>query len=69
MKHDYNIVKPKINITVAISPDELRAIDNYLKPMCGKRGPFIKQAVLDKIGYKPKEEADGRDNGGKAPVN
>lgn len=65
---NYNSLKP-ISITLTVSPDELRAIDNYLKPLFGKRGPFIRQTVLDKIGYKPKEEADGRDNGGKAPVN
>lgn len=48
----------KVNITVVVSRKELEAIDTFLKPFCGSRGPFIKQLVLEKIGYKEKETAE-----------
>ena len=56
MKQNYNCVTAKYNITVAVSANELAAIDRYLQPLCGKRGPFIRQIILEKVGYKPEEE-------------
>lgn len=56
MKQNYNCVTAKYNITVTVSANELAAIDRYLRPLCGKRGPFIRQIILEKVGYKPKEE-------------
>ena len=56
MKQNYNCVTAKYNITVTVSANELAAIDRYLQPLCGKRGPFIRQIILEKVGYKPTEE-------------
>ncbi len=56
MKQNYNCVTAKYNITVTVSEEELAAIDRYLQPLCGKRGPFIRQIILEKVGYQPKEE-------------
>lgn len=56
MKHEVNVVEQKFNITVTVSANELAAIDRYLQPLCGKRGPFIRQIILEKVGYKPEEE-------------
>jgi len=56
MKQNYNCVTAKYNITVTVSEKELAAIDRYLQPLCGKRGPFIRQIILEKVGYKPEEE-------------
>ena len=53
MKHEVNVVEQKFNITVTVSANELAEIDRYL---CGKRGPFIRQIILEKVGYKPEEE-------------
>ena len=53
-----SICNDKVNITVVVSRKELDAIDAFLKPFCGSRGPFIKQIVLEKIGYKEKEAAE-----------
>ena len=58
MKCDYKGLEPKMNITVVVSKHELEAIDAYLRPFCGSRGPFIRQLVLDKIGYTPAKEAE-----------
>lgn len=58
MKHEQNTVSGKFNITVTVSEHELSAIDAYLRPFCGSRGPFIRQLVLDKIGYTPAKEAE-----------
>lgn len=56
MKHEINVVEQKFNITVTVSANELAAIDRYLRPLCGKRGPFIRQVILEKVGYKPEED-------------
>lgn len=48
----------KFNITVTVNKHELKAIDDFLKPFCGSRGPFIKKIVLDKIGYTAQQEAE-----------
>lgn len=54
MKHVQNVVNAKkYNITVVVSHEELAAIDEYLRPFCGSRGPFIRQLVLEKVGFKP----------------
>lgn len=55
MKYSQMSKNAKTNITVVVSAQELAAIDAYLRPFCGSRGPFIRQLVLDKIGYKPSE--------------
>ena len=55
MKYSQMSKNAKTNITVVVSAQELAAIDAYLRPLCGSRGPFIRQLVLDKIGYKPAE--------------
>lgn len=57
MKQEQMGGNDKFNITITVSKCELNAIDAFLKPLCGKRGPFIKQIVLEKIGYKEKEAA------------
>ena len=56
MKHEINVIEQKFNITVTVSANELAAIDRYLRPLCGKRGPFIRQVILEKVGYKPEED-------------
>lgn len=50
--------KTTVNITVVVTTEEMDAINEYLRPFCGSKGPFIRQLVLDKIGYKqPTDEA------------
>lgn len=56
MEYDLSKQNQKTNITVIVSKQELDAIDAYLRPFCGSRGPFIRQLVLDKIGYVPAKE-------------
>ena len=56
MKHEINVIEQKFNITVTVSANELAAIDRYLRPLCGKRGPFIRQVILEKVGYNPEED-------------
>lgn len=53
-----SIYSDKVNITVVVNRQELEAIDAFIKPFCGSRGPFIKKIVLDKIGYTAQQEAE-----------
>ena len=56
VEHNYNSVVQKYNITVTVSEEELAAIDRYLQPLCGKRGPFIRKIILEKVGYQSEKK-------------